>query len=99
MHPEDEIEEALLISAFKKRQQIEMLKTRAIIAATVNPEKAHEAFMEYMRALMPEYDAMRDKMDEHLAGTFDREHNKAFVISGTRKGFGAMEIDVENAVV
>jgi len=95
VHPENEIEEALMISAFNRRQQIEALKVATIITAVVNPEKAHESYMNLLKLMMPEYAKMRQEMDEKMFKTFDKEKGKAFVLEQKGGGFRATQIALE----
>ena len=73
MHPEDELEEALLIAAFRKRQYIEVAKVQAIITAVINPEKAVEAFLSFTRMILPEYEETRNLKDQHMLRVLSTE--------------------------
>jgi hypothetical protein len=88
---EDDIEEALLISAFNKRQHLRALEVQSILTAIVNPDKAHSVFMEYLRTLLPEYDKMRSEMDAKMFALLDREKDKVFDLTFGPNGVNARE--------
>ena len=89
--PEDELEEALLIAAFRKRQYIEVAKVQAIITAITSPEKAFAAFTSFLKLMMPEYEELRDHMDRQMMDTFNNEQGIVFKFSVGHNGVTAKQ--------
>lgn len=46
---------------FQKRQEIELLKTAALVTAVVNPEKVQKAFEDLQEKMFPFMEANRDR--------------------------------------
>lgn len=95
MEARDDVEEQILIAAFQKRQRIEVMKTRALITAAINPDKAYDAFMAYMGMALPEYAIMREEADKKLLRTIHGETGKVFVLEGAGEGYSATEIKTD----
>lgn len=93
--PEDELEEALLIAAFRKRQYIEVAKVQAIITAIVNPAKAAGAYTHFLKAMMPEYEEIRNQMDQGMMNVFQQELGNVFELSSGRNGWVAKRMKRE----
>ena len=97
MHPESELEEALLVAAYKKRQIIEVMKVKALVLAAINPDKAADAFMDYMETMLPEYAEMRVDKDKVMFNAFQKGMQNVFVLGGAEGGFSAREVRAEDA--
>jgi hypothetical protein len=91
VRPKDELEEALLITAWQRKQHIRALETAALVTAAVNPDKAHDAYMNYLRMLLPEYNKIRAEMDTRLMETFEAEKEVLFQLQPAAHGFLATE--------
>jgi len=97
VRPESELEELLLVEAYKRRQRIEILKTKAILMAMVNPDKAHEAFMEYLKLASPDYAGIRKDMDDKLINVLHGGMENVFVLGKRGGAFIATEVKREDA--
>ena len=91
MKPDDEIDEMILVAAFQRRQEIEATKVAALVTAAINPDKAHEAYMAFLKCLMPEYAEIRAKFDQKLMSSFDVDKDRMFVLVPGIGGWSAAE--------
>ena len=89
---EDELEEALLIAGIRKKQYIEVAKVQAIITAIVNPAKALDAYKNFLKVMMPEYEEIRNQMDHGMMSAFHRELGFVYELSLGRNGFTAKRV-------
>jgi len=92
---EDGLEEEILIATFNRRQRIEVMKTKALMTAMLNPDEAQKAFDVYLDMALPEYATMRESADDKLSRTFDSEVGKAFVLNPSQGGFSATEVRLD----
>jgi hypothetical protein len=95
VQPTDAVDEAVLIAAFRRRQEIEIKKVGALITAAVNPEKAHGAYLEYLRVMLPEYDQLRARMDREMVDKLRSELKKTYKISASGAGFTMYEMPIK----
>lgn len=73
----------MLIAAFQHRQEIEASKVSALITAIVNPAGSTEAFMRFLKKLMPDYQNLRDELDQMLVANVQRDSGTVFRLSPT----------------
>jgi hypothetical protein len=92
VHPEDEIEEALLIAAFRRRQYIEVAKVQALITAAVNPSKASEAYKAYLKMMMPEYEEFEKMANQRTMDIFNLEKDLVFELASGHNGWSAQQV-------
>ena len=64
---------------------------QAIVTASVNPDKALEAFTSYLKLMMPEYEELRDQMDQDRMKIFHREQEMVFAFSAGHNGWAAKQ--------
>ncbi len=63
----------MAIQAWRKRQRIELLRTIAIVTATVNPERATQALHRLIEEMFPEHRIEREKAVERALEIMERE--------------------------
>lgn len=83
------MEEAMLIAAFHKRQEIEASKVIAIITALTNPTKAADACLKFLKNLMPEYDMMREEKDALMKNALSEDMGMVFELGSSDGGWVA----------
>lgn len=80
----------MLVAAFRRRQQAEVIKLKALITAIINPEKAHDIYMDYMQMVLPEYTQIRERMDVGLMKQFEPFRDKKIRFSFGAQGVSAV---------
>jgi len=87
----------MLVAAYQRRQQAEVIKVQALITAMVNPDKAFDAYMNYMQMVLPEYTHIRGRLDDKLMEQFKPFIGKKFRFMRGVHGVSVVEEDDENA--
>ncbi|MEN6550196.1 MAG: hypothetical protein ABFE07_29480 [Armatimonadia bacterium] len=87
----------MMIAAFQRRQEIEAARVYALVTAAANPAGAPEAYLRFLRKLMPEYDGMRNQMDQELMESLHRDRDTVFRLDGTGYGWRATQQKLEPA--
>jgi hypothetical protein len=77
------LEESLAIQAWRKRQRIELLRTIAVVTATVNPERASQALHRLIEEQFPEHAIEREKAVERALEIMDREKTRVYSVTPT----------------
>jgi hypothetical protein len=77
------LEESLAIQAFKKQQRIELLRTIAVVTASVNPEKASQALARLVEEMFPEQKIEREKAVERALEIMERERTRVYSVVPT----------------
>ena len=77
------LEESLAIQAFRKRQRIELLRTIAIVTASVNPERASQALHRLIEEMFPEHQIERAKAVERALEIMEREKDRVYAVVPT----------------
>lgn len=81
----------MLIAAFRRRQEIEAAKVLTLVTAMANPKGVPEAYMKFLRLLMPEYDGIRQSMDQALMEGLRRDRGTVFRLSAEVDGWKASQ--------
>ena len=77
------LEESLAIAAWRKRQRIELLRTIAVVTASVNPEKAGQALHRLIEEQFPEHQIEREKAVERALDIMERERSRVYSVVPT----------------
>ena len=77
------LQESLAIMAFRKKERIELLKTIAIVTATVNPEKAQQATQRLVEEMFPEHLIERAHAVERALELMEQERHRVYVVAPT----------------
>jgi hypothetical protein len=73
----------LAIQAWRKRQRIELLRTIAIVTATVNPERATQALHRLIEEMFPEHRIERERAVERALEIMEREKERVYAVVPT----------------
>jgi len=71
--------ESLAISAWRKQQRIELLRTIALAQAFVNPEKAQKAMTNLLEEMFPEVAEDRQKAVDKALDIMKKESGKVYI--------------------
>lgn len=73
----------MAIAAWRKNQRIELLRTIAVVTASVNPEKAQQALMRLIEETFPEHKIEREKAVERAMEIMEDERHKVYSVAPT----------------
>lgn len=81
------------MEAYRKNQRIELLRTIAIVTASVNPEKANAALQRLIEEQFPEVAKDREKSIDKAMEIMERERTRTYSVSSSeqalnKNGFG-----------
>jgi predicted CoA-binding protein len=71
----------LAIAAWRKQQRIDLLRTIAVVTASVNPEKANAALRRLIEETFPEVAKDRDDAVERAMAIMEKEKNKTYSVA------------------
>lgn len=78
------LQEAVAILAFKKRRQIDLLKTLVIAAASIGDlESTKKYYAQLIEEAEPEYKEIRKRRDEENVKILNQEASKEYVVKPT----------------
>ena len=95
------LQESLAVAAWRKQQRIELLRTIAVVTASVNPDKAQSALNKLIEEMFPEVGAEREQAVEKALQIMEEERTKTYSIApvghGLTKGaFGKIQSIMRN---
>lgn len=67
--------------AWRKRERIDLLRTIAIVTATVNPEKAQSALSKLIEEMFPEIANDRTRAVDRALEIMEEEKNKVYSVT------------------
>jgi predicted CoA-binding protein len=67
--------------AWQKQQRIELLRTIAIVTASVNPDKAQQALSRLIEEMFPEHKIEREKSVERALEIMEAEKQKTYTVA------------------
>lgn len=88
--PYKSIQESLAIEAWRKQQRVDLLRTIAMVTASVNPEKAQEALRRLIEEQFPEVAKEREQAVDRAMEIMEKEKERSYSVApvghGLRKG-------------
>lgn len=79
--PYKSIQESLAIEAWRKKERVDLLRTIAIVTASVNPEKAQEALRRLIEEQFPEVAKDRAQAVDRAMEIMEKEKTRSYSVA------------------
>jgi hypothetical protein len=79
--PYGSLQESLAITAWRKQQRIELYRTIAICAASINPDQAQAALRRLIEEMFPEVARDRERAVDRAMAIMEKERAKVYQVA------------------